>query len=66
MTADKKLYLVSLASIAVLLVALFAPMGSGRMIAAILLLPAALLTAYLIKKRNALSYNNTLIIADGS
>ena len=62
MTADKKLYLVSLASIAVLLVALFAPMGSGRMIAAILLLPAALLTAYLIKKRNALSYNKSQVL----
>ena len=57
MTAEKRLYIISLATVAALLVALFAPIGSGRIIAAILLLPAALLASYFIKKRNALSYH---------
>lgn len=60
----KKIYIVSLSIIAVLLVALFAPMGSGRIIAAILLLPAAVLCWLWIKKRLAPSmhWKEVLII----
>lgn len=58
MTLDrKKLYIISSVTLAVLLITLFAPMGSGRIIAAILLLPLAIITCAMIKKRVALSMN---------
>ena len=46
----KKLYIISSATLAVLLLTLFAPMGKGRIIAAILLLPIAIITSLSIKK----------------
>ncbi len=53
MTADrKKVYSISLSTLAALLVALFAMNGSGRILAAILLLPSAVITAWVIKKRS--------------
>ena len=58
----KKIYLISSAIFAALLIALFAPNGSGRIIAAILLLPAAIISALLIKKRVALSINSKQVL----
>ena len=58
MTVDrKKLYIISSVTLAVLLITLFAPMGSGRIIAAISLLPLAIIACMMIKKRLALSMN---------
>ena len=58
MTVDrKKLYIISSVTLAVLLITLFAPMGSGRIIAALLLLPLAIIACVMIKKRIALSMN---------
>ena len=51
----KKLYIISSVTLAVLLLTLFAPMGRGRIIAAILLLPLAIISLLTIKKRVALS-----------
>ncbi len=53
----KKLYSLSLATFAALLAILFVPRGSGRILAAFLLLPAAVLTVLLIPKRRAKSLN---------
>ena len=53
----KKLYIISSVTLAVLLLTLFAPMGRGRIIAAILLLPLAIISLINIKKRIALSVN---------
>lgn len=59
MTVDrKKLYIISSSILAVLLLALLAPMGSGRIIAAFVLLPSAILIPLFIKKRTALSINS--------
>ena len=59
MTVDrKKLYINSSSILAVLLLALFAPMGSGRIIAAFVLLPSAILIPLFIKNRTALSINS--------
>lgn len=56
MTADKKrLYILSGLLLAALLLMLFAPAGSGRIIAAIFLLPGAAACWFLLKKRNILS-----------
>ena len=58
MSVDRKrLYIISSVTLAVLLLALFAPMGSGRIIAAILLLPLAIICLLAVKKRVALSIN---------
>lgn len=54
----KRIYIISSSILAVLLLALFAPMGSGRIIAAFLLLPSAILIPLFIKKRTALSINS--------
>ncbi len=64
MTADKrKLYLVSCVILAILLIALLAPAGSGRIIAAILLLPAAAIVWVFIKKRPILSmYKKSVLL----
>ena len=63
MTADrKKVYIISSTILAVLLISLFAPMGSGRIIAAVLLLPAAIVTCVMIKKRIALSINTNQVL----
>lgn len=56
MTADKKrLYIISGLLLAALLLTLFAPAGSGRIIAAIFLLPGAAACWFFLKKRNILS-----------
>lgn len=63
MTADKrKLYIVSYVILAILLTALLAPAGSGRIIAAILLLPAAAVTWVLVKKRPILSMHRKPVL----
>ncbi len=63
MTADKKrLYIPSGLLLAALLIALLAPAGSGRMIAAILLLPGAAMCWFFIKKRNILSINTKPVL----
>ena len=63
---QKKIYIVSLSALAVLLLALFAPVGLGRPLAAGLLLPPAVAACVGIKKRTALSLNTgtvTLLMA---
>ena len=63
MTTDrKKLYLVSISIFVVLLLTLFVPNGSGRILAAIFLLPLAAVTYFLIKKRAILSINKYQIL----
>ena len=58
----KKLYIISSATLAVLLLTLFAPMGRGRIIAAILLLPLTIISLLSIKKRLALSLNEKQVL----
>ena len=58
----KKLYIISSVTLAVLLLTLFAPMGRGRIIAAILLLPLAVISFLNIKKRVALSINEKQVL----
>ena len=58
----KKLYIISSVTLAVLLLALFAPMGRGRIIAAILLLPLTIISLLSIKKRLALSLNQKQVL----
>lgn len=58
----KKLYIISSVTLAVLLLTLFAPMGRGRIIAAILLLPLAVISLLNIKKRVALSINEKQVL----
>ena len=58
----KKIYIVSMAAMAVLIFALFAPMDMGRPMAAVLLLPVAVAAFLFIKKRSALSLNTPTII----
>lgn len=63
MTIDrKKLYIISSVTLAVLLMTLFAPMGRGRIFAAILLLPLAIISLVNIKKRVALSINEKQVL----
>lgn len=63
MNTDKKvLYTLSSVTLAVLLTALFIPSDSGRVTAAILLLPLAVLTFLLLKKRSILSVNKNTVI----
>ena len=58
MTADKKkIYIISAATLAILLLVLLAPYGSGRIIAAFLLLPMVVAAYILINKRVPLSIN---------
>ena len=58
----KKIYIVSLSALAALLLALFAPIGIGRPLAAALLLPAAAAAWLSIKKRIALSLNAPTVL----
>lgn len=58
----KKLYIISSVTLAVLLLTLFAPMGRGRIIAAILLLPLTIIALLSIKKRLALSINEKQVL----
>lgn len=63
MAPDKqKMYIVSGLAIAALLLALFAPMGAGRPLAAVLLLPMAAAAWFIIKKRTALSLNTPTVL----
>ena len=63
MTDKKKIRILSVVIFAVLLISLLVPQGaSGRIIAACLLLPAAVLVYVLIKKRPILSQNKSQII----
>ena len=63
MTDKKKLRIFSVSVFAVLLISLIVPQGaSGRIFAACLLLPAAVLIYVLIKKRPILSMNKRQII----
>ena len=63
MSADKKkIYIVSAAALAILILVLFAPNGSGRIIAAFLLLPIVLAAYILIKKRVSLSINKNQVL----
>lgn len=63
MTTDKKrLYIISGALLAALLMAFFAPAGSGRMIAAILLLPAAAVCWFAFQKRPILSIHSKMVL----
>lgn len=61
---DKRVIRICSASVfAVLLLALVLPLGeSGRIVAAILLLPAAVLIPFFIKKRNILSMNRNQVL----
>lgn len=58
----KKLYIISASILAALALTLFTPMGTGRIIAAILLLPAAVICLLYIKKRVALSINTNQVL----
>lgn len=63
MTDKKTIRIVSASVLAVLLLALFLPSGeSGRIVAAILLLPAAVLVVLFIKKRSILSINKAQVL----
>lgn len=63
MTSDrKKLYIISFSILAALLVTLFIPNGSGRIFAALILLPSAIISLVFIKKRLAKSVNTNQII----
>lgn len=63
MASDKKkIYIVSLSALAALLLALFAPAGMGRPLAAVLLLPAVAAAFLFIKKRTALSLNAPTVL----
>lgn len=58
----KKIYIVSLSALAALLLALFAPVGMGRPLAAVFLLPAVAAAFLFIKKRTALSLNAPTVL----
>ena len=63
MTDKKIIHISSLSVLAVLLLAFLLPLGeSGRIIAAVLLLPAAVLIFLFIKKRNILSINKDQVL----
>ena len=63
MTDKKVIHIFSVSVFAVLLLALLLPFGeSGRIVAAVLLLPAAVLTFLFIKKRNILSINKNQVL----
>lgn len=63
MTDKKIIHIISISVLAALLLALLLPLGeSGRIIAAILLLPAAVFTPIFIKKRNILSINRNQVL----
>lgn len=61
-TDRKVLYTVSLASLAILLVAFFIPDSSGRIVAALCLLPLAFVTHRFVKKRSVYSYHKWTVL----
>ena len=63
MTDKKIVHIFSISVLAILLIALVLPLGeSGRIIAALLLLPAAVLVSLFIKKRNILSIHKRQVL----
>lgn len=63
MNLDKKrIYIISSIVFVTLLVALFIPFSTGRIIGSILLVPATIIVLFFIKKRKALSINTSQII----
>lgn len=58
----KKIHIVSLSALAAILLALFAPVGMGRPLAAVLLLLTAAAACFFIKKRTALSLNSKTVL----
>ncbi len=58
----KKLYVLSIITLAVLIITLFVDVGSSRIVTACLLLPLTLTVVLLIKKRNTLSINKREIL----
>jgi hypothetical protein len=63
MSSDRKrLYIISASILAILALILFAPMGTSRILAALLLVPAAILCSTQIKKRVALSINSKQVL----
>lgn len=63
MTRDRKtLYIISSLLLVILFVAFFIPANSGKLIASILLVPAAVLVPILIKKRNILSIHSRMVL----
>ncbi len=61
-TDKKRLYIIPGLLLAALLIALFAPAGSGRILAAILLLPGAAVCWFGLKKRNAPSIHAKTVL----
>ncbi len=63
MTQDKKkVHIISISIVVALIIALFIPFLTGRIVGAIVLLPSTIVCALLIKKRNVLSINTKQII----
>ena len=63
MTFDKKkIYIISIAIFVALLVALFIPFGTGRIVGAVILIPVTIIALMFIKKRSTLSINTNQII----
>lgn len=58
----KKIYIISVAILVALIITLFLPILTGRILGAIILFPCAIVCLLLIKKRNALSINTNQII----
>lgn len=58
----KKIYIISAVALVVLLLALFAPVGMGRPLAAVLLLPTVVAACLFIKKRNTLSLHSRTVL----
>ena len=58
----KKTYIISISILVTLIIALFVPILTGRILGAIILLPCAVICILLIKKRNVLSINTNQII----
>jgi len=63
MSSDRKvLYIISLSSFALLLTLFFLPAGSGRVLAALLMLPLAVISLVFIKKRSIFSFNKRQVL----
>lgn len=58
----KKIYIISVAILVALIITLFLPVLTGRILGAIILFPCAIVCLLLIKKRNVLSINTNQII----
>ena len=58
----KKIYIISTSILVALIITLFIPFLTGRILGAIILFPCAIICILLIKKRNVLSINTNQII----